>query len=108
MIAPAYRPSPNGARVLLATRIRVVDHRITEIESIASRLAATIGVGAGALPRVDQLGDHPRPQFLSVLPPSERHTRSQLIAIVNAYYTGIENNTGGRLTAIYPLLTTPP
>ncbi len=86
----------NGAPVLLATRLQIVHRRITEIESIASRLAATIGGGPSAQPRVDQLGDHPRPQFLAVLPPSERRTRGQLIALVDSYYTGIENNTGER------------
>jgi hypothetical protein len=84
----------NGAPVLLATRLKVVDRRITEIESIAARLGATIGGGPSAQPRVDQLGDHPRPQFLATLPPNERRTRKQLMAIVDSYYTGIENNTG--------------
>lgn len=86
----------NGAPVLLATRLKVVDRRITEIESIASRLGATIGGGPSAQPRVDQLGDRPRPQFLATLPPRERRTRKQLIAIVNSYYTGIENNRGDK------------
>ncbi len=86
------KATENGAPVLVATRLEVVGGRITEIESIASRLAAT--AGPGGQPRVDQLGDHPRAQFLATLPANERHTRSQLIAIVNAYYTGIENNSG--------------
>ncbi|MGB6450523.1 MAG: hypothetical protein WBE92_07210, partial [Steroidobacteraceae bacterium] len=86
----------NGAPVLVATRLKVVNGRITEIESIASRLAATIGGGPSAQPRVDQLGDHTRPQFLATLPPNERRTRKQLIAIVDSYWTGIENNTGDK------------
>jgi hypothetical protein len=86
----------NGAPVLVATRLKVVDHRITQIESIVARLGATIGGGPSSQPRVDRLGDHPRPQFLATLPPRQRRTRSQLMAIVNSYYTGIENNTGDR------------
>ncbi len=86
----------NGAPVLVATRLKVVDRRITEMESIASRLGATIGGGPSAQPRIDRLGDHPRPQFLQTLPPNERRTRRQLMAIVDSYYTGIENNTGDK------------
>ncbi len=86
----------NGAAVLVATRLKVVDRRITEMESIASRLGATIGGGPSSQPRVDRLGDHPRPQFLQTLPPNERRTRRQLMAIVDSYYTGIENNTGDK------------
>ncbi len=86
----------NGAPVLVATRLKVVDHHITEIESIVARLGVTIGGGPSAQPRVDQLGDHPRPQFLATLPPNERRTRRQLIAIADAYYAGIENNAGDK------------
>src|SRR5690348_9548696 len=57
----------NGAPVLVATRLKVVNKQITEIESVASRLAATIGGGPSSQPRVDQLGDTPRKQFLDTL-----------------------------------------
>jgi len=86
----------NGAPVLVATRLKVVDRRITEIESIAARLTRTIGGGPSGVPRIDQLGEHPRKAFLTPLPPSERRSRQQLIAIVDRYYTGIENNTGAK------------
>jgi hypothetical protein len=86
----------NGAPVLVATRLKVIDHRITEIESIVARLGRTIGGGPSAVPRVDQLGDHPRKAFLTVLPPRERRSRRELIAIVDSYYAGIENNTGAK------------
>lgn len=86
----------NGAPVLVGTRLRVVHHRITEIESIAARLGATVGGGPSSLARTDELGDHPRPQFLATLPPDRRRTRDELAAIVNGYFTGIENNTGDK------------
>src|SRR5690348_2228242 len=84
----------NGAPVLVATRLRLANHQIVEIESIASRLSATVGGGPSGLPREDQLGDSPRAQFLASLPSNARHTREQLAQIVNSYFTGIENNTG--------------
>jgi len=88
------KATENGAAVLVATRLKVVDRRITEIESNAARLSATVGGGPSALARVDQLGDAPRKQFTTALPPSERRTRRELIAIANSYFSGIENNTG--------------
>jgi hypothetical protein len=86
----------NDAPLLVATRLKVADHQIVEIESIASRLAATIGGGPSSQPRVDQLGDAPRKQFLTPLAPEQRRTRAQLAAIVNSYFTGLENNTGDK------------
>src|SRR5207237_3060967 len=86
----------NGAAVLIATRLKVTERKITEIESIAPRLTATIGGGPSVQPRVDQLGGAPRTQFLTPLPPGERPTRAQLAAIVNGYFTGIEANTGDK------------
>jgi hypothetical protein len=86
----------NGAPVLVGTRLKVVGRRITEIESIAARLGATVGGGPSALARTDELGDHPREQFLATLPPDRRRSREQLAQIVNGYFTGIERNTGDK------------
>jgi hypothetical protein len=88
------KAAENGAPVLVATRLKVVGRQIVEMESIASRLSATVGGGPSGLPRVDQLGDAPRAQFLTTLAPSQRRSREQLTQIVNSYFTGIENNTG--------------
>jgi hypothetical protein len=86
----------NGTPVLVATRLKLVNRQITEIESVASRLAATVGGGPSSLVREDQLGDTPRAQFVTPLPAYQRHTREQLAQIVNSYFTGIENNTGDK------------
>jgi len=86
----------NGAPVLVGTRLAVVDRRITEMESIVARLGATVGGGPSTLARTDELGETPRRQFLTPLPPDKRRTRGQLAAIVNRYFTGIENNTGDK------------
>jgi hypothetical protein len=77
----------NGAPVLVSTRLKVVDRQITEIESIAARLTGTIGGGPSSQPRVDQLGDAPRKQFVTPLPPDQRRTREQLATIVNGYFS---------------------
>ena len=86
----------NGSPVLVATRLRLANHRITEIESIASRLSAAVGGGPSGLAREDQLGESPRAQFVTPLPANPRHSREQLAQIVNSYFTGIENNTGDK------------
>ena len=86
----------NDAPVLVGTRLKIRARQIVEIESLASRLTATIGGGPNSQPRVDQLGDAPRPQFLATLPREARHSRAQLAAIANSYFTGIENNTGDK------------
>ncbi len=96
------KASENGAPVLVATRLKVVGHQISEIESIASRLTATIGGGPSSQPRVDQLGDTPRKQFLEPLPENKRRTREQLATLVNSYFTGIENNTGDKVPPFAP------
>jgi hypothetical protein len=88
--------SENGAPVLLATRLRIVDRKITEIESVVARSSDMLGGGPGGRRRQDALGDAPRPQFLQVLPPADRRSRQQMIDIVNTYFTGIENNNGSR------------
>lgn len=86
--------SENGAPVLVATRLRIVDHKITEIESVIARSSDLLGGRPGARPRPDALGDSPRPQFVQELPPADRRSRQQMIDIVNTYFTGIENNNG--------------
>lgn len=86
----------NGAPVLVATRLKVAGHRITEMESVVARLSSTAGGSASPFGREDRLGDKPRAQFLTTLPPSERHSRAQLAAIANRYFSGIENNTGDK------------
>lgn len=85
----------NGAPVLVATHLQVVDHRIAQAESIVARGTDAIPGTAGR-PRPDNLGDAPRPQFLQVLPAGAQRSRAQLMAIVNTYFTGIENNDGSR------------
>ncbi|MGH8217898.1 MAG: hypothetical protein ACREUT_04945 [Steroidobacteraceae bacterium] len=84
----------NGSPVLIATRLAILDRKITEIESVVSRSSDRLG--AGGHPRPDVLGDAPRPQFLQVLPPASRRSRQEMIDIVNTYFTGIENNNGTR------------
>ncbi len=91
------RVEENGSPVLLATRLAILDHRISEIEAIVARSGDLLPIGGAAdRPRPDVLGDAPRPQFVHGLAPAERRSRQDMIDIVNTYFTGIENNDGSR------------
>jgi hypothetical protein len=83
----------NGAPILVGTRLKVVDHKITQIESVVAHTSDLLG-GAPGQARADVLGDAPRAQFLQSLAPSAQRSRAEMIAIANTYWTGIENNTG--------------
>ena len=76
----------NGAPVLVATRLKVVKGKITEIESFAPRLGATISGGPSSTARIDQLGDVTRKQFTTALPAGTRLSREKLARIANSYY----------------------
>ena len=87
------KATENGAPILVATRLQVVDHQITQIESVVAHTSDLIGGPAGQA-RPDVLGDAPRPQFLQALPPGSQRGRQEMIDIANTYWTGIENNAG--------------
>jgi hypothetical protein len=76
----------NGNPVILGMRLKVVNHRILEVEHIVSRNAE----GAQAL--LDGAG--PDPLFSQDLADEERAPREQLIAAANSYFDGIEQSSG--------------
>jgi hypothetical protein len=87
----------NGSMVLFSTRLKVVRGQITEMESYAARLSNTVGGAQAALLGPEQLGDSPRKQFLTAIPPERRLPREKLMSIANSYFTGLENNSGDRV-----------
>ncbi len=85
-------------------RIRVEDRKITEGEwIIARRNAAGInGFDANGKPQAyafspDNLALHPPEQ--RVVPPAQRLTREELIAITNSYFDGITAHDGSKIMA---------
>jgi hypothetical protein len=73
----------NGAPVILCIRLKIELHRITEIEAVVSRKEA------GSLARPENLVT-PNPLFAETLPPAERRSRQNMIAIANSYFSAIE------------------
>ncbi len=96
MIGFQARGLENGAPVLIGTRLRVINHQITEMESVVARLSTTLGGSSFGTPKDASIDGEPRQQFLTDLPPAARRTPAQLAAIVNTYFTGLEGNTGDR------------
>lgn len=74
----------HGTPVMLGLRLKVVKARITEIETL---------VGRSTLSGADKVMA-PNPAFAAVLPPTERSSREQLIAIANLYFDSIEQSDG--------------
>jgi len=97
MISFLAKGLENGAPVLIGTRLRVINHQITEMETVVGRLSSTTG-GAllGTPPKDLSIDGEPRKQFLTDLPVGARRTPAQLAAIVNSYFTGLEGNTGDK------------
>jgi hypothetical protein len=76
----------NGTPAILLMRLRVVNHRITEVETIVHRSAAD----AKAL----EAFGHPDPVWLQPLTASQRTPRQQMIKIANLYFDGILHSNG--------------
>jgi hypothetical protein len=87
----------NGTTALVGTRLKIVKQQITEIESYVARLSSTVGGAAAALFGPEILGDTTRKQFVTAVPADKRRSRAELAAIVNSYFTGLENNHGDKV-----------
>ena len=73
----------NGAPVIFCVRLKIELHRITEIEAIIARKEA------GSIARPENLVT-PNPIFSETVPPTQRRSRQNMIAIANSYFNAIE------------------
>jgi hypothetical protein len=73
----------NGAPIILNLRLKIELRRITEIETLVARKEA------GSLARPENLVT-PNPLFAETVPPAERRSRQNMIAIANSYFNAIE------------------
>jgi hypothetical protein len=73
----------NGAPIIINLRLKIEIRRITEIESTIARKEA------GSLARPENLVQ-PNPLFAETVPPAERRSRQNMIAIANSYFSAIE------------------
>ncbi len=82
----------NGTPTILAARLKVELKRITEIETEVAR-------------KQDASFVHPerltgRPMVSEIIPPAERLSRQDMIAIAHAYFSAIEKNDGSQFVPV--------
>jgi hypothetical protein len=77
----------NGAGVFLYVRLKVVDRKITEIESLVARKQTTSILNTDNLTQV-------RPIFLETIPATDQPSRAEMVSIVGKYFDGIEQGNG--------------
>jgi hypothetical protein len=86
----------HGAPAYFALRIRVMHHRIAEVETIVVR--------KGTLPTA--FGDPTQlvhdPAFAEPLSPAQQRARERLVAVANGYFSTVELNDGAVLTQFDP------
>ena len=79
-----------GGVLLMSVRLRVQLGRITEIEKSFFRAG---GGGPNNIAAMDK-ETQPEALWLQPIPPAQRASRTQLIAIANAYFEGVQKNDG--------------
>jgi hypothetical protein len=84
----------SGRQVLLGLRLQIQSgNRISQIEAVVSRGGLRPGAPPPAMTR--------KPVFYEDVPPAERRSRAQMMAITNSYFDGLEFATG-KLTPFDP------
>lgn len=83
----------SGRQALLGMRLQIQSgNRISQIETIVAR---------GGLQGRPQPALTPKPVFYADVPPAERRSRGEMVAITNSYFDGLEFATG-KLTPFDP------
>jgi hypothetical protein len=95
-----------GTGAVINLRLKIVDRKITEIETIVVRPPMQTGrAGAAAAPPRPSAADNleklgaPHHLYLETIPPAERMSRADLIRVANMYFAGLEKNDG---KGVYP------
>ena len=81
-----------GTQSFLALRMRIVDHQISEVETIVDRK----GYGPG--PFGDPATLKPVPVLLEDVPPEHRRPRERLISLADGYFNTLQLNDGAIFT----------
>jgi hypothetical protein len=79
-----------GTPILMSLRLRVELGRITEIESIYFKPG---GGGPNNIAAMDKMGKAEDIWFRTI-PPAQRLSRQQMIAVADAYFSGLQKNDG--------------
>lgn len=76
----------NGTPIILATRLKVADRRITEVETLVAR-------SENGAKNFEALGQ-PREAFGRLTPAADRMPRKDLVRVANMYFSGMQLNDG--------------
>jgi len=76
----------NGTPAILVVRLKIVDRKITEVETIVRR-------GAEPAQNLEKFG-HPNPVWLQPVATSERTPRAEMLKAANQYFEGIVHLSG--------------
>jgi hypothetical protein len=89
-----------GAPLLMSLRLRVELGRITEIESVYFKPG---GGGPNNIAGMDKSGK-PEDIWFKSIPPEQRLSRQEMIAVADGYFTGLQKNDGKGIqgTGTYP------
>ena len=90
-----------GAPMLMSVRLRLELGRITEIESVYYRPGQG---GPSGIADLDKPGYQPEDIWFRSISAAERPSRQEMIAIADAYFSGLEHNDGKGVngTGTYP------
>jgi hypothetical protein len=77
----------NGTPAILELRLKVVNRKITEIETLVARKETTNFLNTDNL-------TEPRPAFLETVSAADRSSRAEMVSIVGKYFDGIEQGNG--------------
>lgn len=80
-----------GTALLMSLRLRIQLGRITEIESVYFRAG---GAGPNNIAALDKPGYKPEDMWFKSIPPDERPTRQEMIAVADSYFSGLQKNDG--------------
>jgi hypothetical protein len=86
----------DGHPGILGVRMKIVDHQVTEIETMVARRESA----NSNFPNPEGLKD--KPVFSEDVPADERLSREKLIALANGYFSTIQLNTGKLYTEFDP------
>jgi hypothetical protein len=86
--------------LLMSVRLRIELGRITEIESVYFKPG---GGGPNNIEGMDKSGK-PEDIWFRSIPPAQRLSRQQMIAIADGYFTGLQKNDGKGIGRRYPLV----
>src|SRR5437868_4722108 len=93
-----------GTPLLMTVRLRIELGRITEIESVYYRQG---NGGPSGIADLDKPGYKPEEIWFKSIPFAQRLSRQEMIAIADAYFSGLQRNDGKGVngTGTYPFTT---